>query len=131
MTAISKVIKSADWKTEKHAPVIDVPDSIAAGEAFDVKVSLGKAVAHPNTTEHHISWISVYFQPEGAPVPYQVGHLEFSAHGESAAGPNQGPLYTAPSAVISIKTDKPGTLQAVSFCNIHGLWESTAEVTFG
>lgn len=131
MTAISKVIKSADWKTEKHAPVIDVPDSIAAGEAFEVKVSLGKAVAHPNTTEHHISWISVYFQPEGAPVPSQVGHLEFSAHGESAAGPNQGPLYTAPSAVISIKTDKPGTLQAVSFCNIHGLWESTAEVTFG
>ena len=130
MAAISEVIKSADWKTEKHAPVIEVPEGIKAGENFDVKVSLGKAVAHPNTTNHHISWIAVYFQPEGAPVPYQVGHFDFSAHGESAAGPDQGPLHTAPSAVVTIKTDKPGTLQAVSFCNLHGLWESTAEVKF-
>ncbi len=131
MVAISQVIKSADWKTEKHAPVIEVPDDVKAGEDFQVKVSLGKAVAHPNTTEHHIAWISVYFQPEGAPVPYQVGHFEFTAHGESAAGPNQGPLYTAPSAVITIKTDKSGTLQAVSFCNIHGLWENMAAVKLG
>jgi len=131
MAAISEVIKSADWKTEKHAPVIEVPEGIKAGENFEVKVSLGKAVAHPNTTNHHISWIAVYFQPEGAPVPYQVGHFDFSAHGASAAGPDEGPLYTAPSAVITIKTDKPGTLQAVSFCNIHGLWENTAEVKFG
>ena len=130
MAAISEVIKSADWKTEKHAPVIEVPEGIKAGEDFEVKVSLGKAVSHPNTTNHHISWIAVYFQPEGAPVPYQVGHFDFSAHGESAAGPDQGPLYTAPSAVVTIKTDKPGTLQALSFCNLHGLWESTAEVKF-
>jgi len=130
MAAISEVIKSADWKTEKHAPVIEVPEGIKAGENFEVKVSLGKAVAHPNTTNHHISWIAVYFQPEGAPVPYQVGHFDFSAHGESTAGPDQGPLYTAPSAVVTIKTDKPGTLQALSFCNLHGLWESTAEVKF-
>ena len=131
MAAISEVIKSADWKTEKHAPVIEVPEGIKAGENFEVKVSLGKAVAHPNTTNHHISWIAVYFHPEGAPVPQQVGHFEFSAHGEAAAGPDEGPLYTAPSAVVMLKTDKPGTLQAVSFCNIHGLWESTAEVKFG
>jgi superoxide reductase len=128
VAAISEVIKSADWKTEKHAPVIEAPASVEAGVDFEVKVSLGKSVAHPNTTEHHISWISVYFQPAGAPVPLQVGHFAFTAHGESAAGPNQGPLYTAPSAVVTIKTDKPGTLQALSFCNIHGLWESTAEV---
>lgn len=131
MAEISQVIKSADWKTEKHAPVIEVPEGVQAGEPFKVKVGLGKAVAHPNTTEHHISWISVYFQPEGAPVPFQVGHFEFTAHGESPAGPNQGPVYTSPSVAVTLKTDKPGTLQAVSFCNIHGLWESSAEVTFG
>ena len=128
MTAVSKTVKSADWKTEKHAPVIEAPASVEAGVEFKVKVSLGKGVAHPNTTEHHISWISVYFLPEGAPVPLQVGRFEFTGHGESAAGPNQGPLYTTPSAAFKIKTDKPGTLQAVSFCNIHGLWESTAEI---
>jgi superoxide reductase len=131
MASISQVIKSADWKTEKHVPVIEVPEGIPAGQEFDVKVSLGKGVAHPNTTEHHIAWIAVYFQPEGAPVPLQVGHFEFTAHGESAAGPNKGPLYTSPSAVVTIKTDKPGTLQALSFCNIHGLWENSAEITLG
>jgi superoxide reductase len=130
VAAISQVIKSADWKTEKHVPIIEVPSDVEAGQDFDVKVSLGKGVAHPNTTEHHIAWISLYFQPEGAPVPFQVGHFEFTAHGESVSGPNEGPVYTAPSAVVTIKTDKPGTLQAVSFCNIHGLWESTAQVAF-
>ena len=131
MTNVSQVIKSADWKTEKHVPVIEVAEGAKAGEEFDIKVSLGKGVAHPNTTEHHIAWIAVYFQAEGAPVPLQVGHFEFTAHGESAAGPNKGPLYTSPSAVVTIKTDKPGTLQALSFCNIHGLWESSVELTLG
>jgi superoxide reductase len=130
MANMSQVIKSADWKTEKHVPVIEVPASIQAGEEFDVKVSLGKGVAHPNTTEHHITWISVYFQPEGAPVPFQVGHFTFTAHGESASGPNEGPLYTSPSVVTTIKTDKPGTIQALSFCNIHGMWENSAAVAF-
>lgn len=128
MAMLSQVIKSADWKTEKHAPVIEIPDGIQAGQEFSVKVGLGKGVAHPNTTEHHIAWISVYFQPEGAPVPFQVGHFQFTAHGESAAGPNQGPVYTSPSVTVTLKTDKPGTMQALSFCNIHGVWESAAEV---
>jgi superoxide reductase len=128
--AISKTIKSADWRTEKHVPVIELPPAIKAGEDFQVKVSLGEGVPHPNTTEHHIRWIAVYFQPEGAPVPTEIGNFEFSAHGESASGPNEGPLYTAPSVVVTLRTDKPGLLQALSYCNIHGVWESTAEVSF-
>ena len=122
MPSLSTTIKSADWKTEKHAPVIEVPEGVKAGEEFKVKVSLGKAVAHPNTIEHHIAWISVFFQPEGAPVPFQVGHFEFTGH---------GPVFTAPSAKVAITTDKPGTIHALSFCNIHGAWESSAEVKFG
>jgi superoxide reductase len=122
MASLSTTIKSADWKTEKHAPVIEVPEGVKAGEEFRFKVSLGKAVAHPNTIEHHIAWISVFFQPEGAPVPFQVGHFEFSGH---------GPVFTAPSAKVAITTDKPGAIHALSFCNIHGVWESSAEVKFG
>jgi superoxide reductase len=121
MANLSETVKRADWKTEKHAPVIEVPEGIQAGEEFKVKVSLGKAVAHPNTIEHHIAWISVFFQPEGAPVPFQVGHCEFTGH---------GPVFTAPSCKVAITTDKPGTLQALSFCNIHGVWENSAEVKF-
>ena len=128
MTELSEHIQKADWKKEKHAPVIECPDQVKAGEVFEVKVSLGKEVAHPNTTEHHISWITLYFHPEGARFTHQVGHFEFSAHGESTAGPNQGPVYTHHAVTTSLKVNKAGTLHALALCNIHGLWESGKEI---
>jgi superoxide reductase len=121
-------IQKADWKTEKHVPVIECPDEVKAGEVFEVKLSLGKQIAHPNTTEHHIRWITLFYHPEGAKYPFQVGRYEFSAHGESIDGPNKGPVYSNHSATASLKIDKPGTLHAVSFCNIHGLWEGVKQV---
>ena len=52
-------IQEADWKKEKHVPVIECPDQEKLSETLEVKVSLGKEIAHPNTTEHHIRWISL------------------------------------------------------------------------
>lgn len=128
MAVLGEHIQQADWKKEKHVPVIECADSVKAGEFFDVHVSVGKEIAHPNTTEHHISWITLYFMPEGEKFIYQVGHFEFSAHGQSVAGANQGPVYTNSGASASLKINKPGTLHALAFCNIHGLWESSKEV---
>ena len=128
MASITEHFQQADWKKEKHAPVIECPDEVKAGKFFDVKVSLGKEIAHPNTTEHHISHITLYFHPEGEKFVHQVGHYEFSAHGESTAGPNQGPVYTFHGITTSISIEKSGTLYATSFCNIHGLWESAKQV---
>jgi superoxide reductase len=122
-------IQQADWKKEKHVPAIECPDEVQAGEPFEVKVGLGKEIAHPNTTEHHISWVSLYFHPEGDKFTYDVGHFEFNAHGESVAGPNQGPVYTHHSVTTSLKVEKSGTLYAVAMCNIHGLWENSKEIT--
>ncbi|MFZ5906555.1 MAG: desulfoferrodoxin family protein, partial [Nitrospirota bacterium] len=65
MTKIGEFYQSADWKSEKHVPVIDCPAAVKAGENFQVTVSIGKEVAHPNTTEHHIRWIQLFFKPEG------------------------------------------------------------------
>jgi len=129
MIGLSERIQKADWKKEKHVPVIECPDQVKAGEVFQVKVSLGKEVAHPNTTEHHISWITLYFHPEGAKFTHQVGCFEFSAHGESTAGPNQGPVYTHHEVTASLKVSKPGALYALALCNIHGLWESSKEIS--
>jgi len=129
MADLGDRIQKADWKSEKHVPVIECDDQVPADEFFDVKISLGKAVAHPNTTEHHIRWITLYFQPEGEKATYQVGHFEFAAHGESTEGANEGPVYTHHCAGTSMKTTKPGTLHAVALCNIHGLWESSKEIT--
>ncbi len=128
MGDVTSTVQKADWKTEKHVPVIDAPASVKAGESVEIKVAVGKEVPHPNTTEHHIRWISLYFQPEGDKFAYHVGRYDFPAHGESAQGPNQGSAYTEPAATATVKISKPGTLQAVSFCNIHGLWESSAEI---
>lgn len=122
------LLQIADWKTEKHVPVIDCPDAVKADEMFDVKVTIGKEIAHPNTTEHHIRWIQVFFKPEDDKFPYQVACVEFTAHGEAVAGPNQGPVHTHHGATITMKTTKPGTLFAVSSCNIHGFWENSKAI---
>jgi len=128
MGKIGGFYQSADWKSEKHVPVIECPDSVKGDEMFDVKITLGKEVAHPNTTEHHIRWIQLYFHPERAKFPYQVGHFEFNAHGESADGADKGPVYTNHTITTSMKTTQAGMLYAASLCNIHGLWENSKEL---
>ena len=65
------LFRSADWKTEKHVPVIDCHDSVKRGEWLKVRVSVGKTVSHPNTTDHHIRWMELYFHPEGNEFPFQ------------------------------------------------------------
>jgi len=95
---------------------------------FDVKVTLGKEVALPNTTAHHIRWINLYFLADGDKLPCQVGSFEFTAHGEAVDGADTGPVYTNHSVTASLKVAKPGTLIATSLCNIHGLWENAKEV---
>lgn len=120
--------QSDDWKKEKHVPVIECPDEVAADEIFQVRVSLGKEIAHPNITEHHIRWIQLFFKPEGAKFTYQVGSFNFTAHGESVDGANQGPVYTNHSVVTELKLKLPGTLIATAYCNIHGLWEYAKDI---
>ena len=128
MVKLGERIQEADWKTEKHVPMIDGPDEVKANEIFEVKVVVGKEIAHPNTTEHHIRWITLFFHPEGEKFSVQVGHYEFTGHGESAQGPNMGPVYTNPGITTSFKINKPGMLYALALCNIHGLWQSAKEI---
>lgn len=128
MLELKDVLQNADWKTEKHIPVIDAPDIVKKGETLKVSVAVGKAIAHPNTTAHHIRWVAVFFLPDGEKFPYHVGRSEFGAHGESTQGPDTSSVYTGPEALFSLKTDKSGTILATSYCNIHGLWESSKRI---
>jgi superoxide reductase len=129
MANFKDLFQDADWKQEKHVPVIEAPDKIKKGEVVNITVSIGKQIAHPNTTEHHIRWIEVYFHPQGEKFPYQIGKFEFSAHGESAQGLNTSSIYTQPIVICSFKTDKAGVIFASSYCNIHGLWEGAKELS--
>lgn len=128
MGKIGEQFHTADWKTEKHVPVIDCPDEVKADEVFNVSVSVGKEISHPNTTEHHIRWVRLYFRAEGDKFAYEVGNYEFNAHGESTEGANAGPVYTHHSVTSALRIKKSGILYAASLCNIHGLWESSREL---
>jgi len=113
---LSETIKSGDWKGEKHVPVIEY---VKKGEMLEVEVSIGKEVPHPNTPEHHIAWIELYFQREDGKFPIMVGRVAFTNHSD--------PL-SEPKAKFFIKTEKNGKLMALSYCNIHGLWQNEVEV---
>ena len=122
-------IQSADWKKEKHIPVIELPDVINTGKPFSVTVSVGKEIPHPNTTGHHIKWIDVYFKPESDKFIHQVAHFDFAAHAESTKGDNEGSVLAEPIVTFWMTVKEPGTLIALELCNIHGVWENSAEIT--
>lgn len=128
MKKIGELFQIADWKNEKHVPVIEIPDMIKVDEIVQVMVSVGKEVAHPNTTAHHIRWIQLFFQADGDKFPYQVGNFEFTAHGATTDGPDTGPVYTHHSVTAALKVNKAGLLIATALCNIHGLWENSLPV---
>jgi len=125
---MKEYLQEADWKKEKHVPVIDAPDSVKKGELFKVAVAVGKEIAHPNTTAHHITWIASYFIPDGEKFPYLISRSEFASHGASGQGPDTSTVYTASETVFGMRSEKPGTILVISCCNIHGLWESSKKI---
>ena len=140
---LSSLIKSADWKAEKHVPVITIysPSSDSASPVpvppspIEIEVSVGKEIPHPNTLEHHIAWAALYFVADGSQLPVELARAEFRAHGPD--------LFTVPVLKATIALPTPplpqsttppllsGTLHAVAYCNIHGLWESEMKIAVG
>src|SRR6056297_2873239 len=128
MAKFGDLLQEADFKSEKHAPVIEAPDTAKVDDAVTIKASIGKEIAHPNTTEHHIVWIELHFKPDNDKFSHQLSVNRFTAHGESAQGANQGSAYTEPVCETTVKLKESGTLFATSYCNIHGLWESQKRI---
>ncbi|WP_100065253.1 class II SORL domain-containing protein [Miniphocaeibacter massiliensis] len=120
--SIGNLYQTADWKGEKHVPAIDAPTTVKAGEEFEVAVQVGKEIEHPNTFEHHIVWVKLYYLPKDAKLPVEIGNYDFSAHGEAEA-------LTSPKVVTKLKLNKCGKLISTSYCNIHGLWTSEVDIT--
>lgn len=122
MKNLGSLYQSGDWKGEKHVPVIHAPEKIKKGEVVELRINIGEEITHPNTLEHHISWIKVYFQPEKSKFPIELGTYNFTAHGELGT-------FTEPDVTLKFKAEKSGTILASSYCNIHGLWENSAKLT--
>lgn len=121
MSILGNYLQTGDWKGEKHVPVIHAPESVSANELINIKLSIGDSIAHPNTLEHHISWFKLYYLADGAKFPVELGTYHFMAHGE-------GDMFTEPVVTTSVKLPSSGKLIALSYCNIHGLWENSQDI---
>ncbi|MFZ7132664.1 MAG: class II SORL domain-containing protein [Eubacteriales bacterium] len=121
MSNLSELIQRGDWKSEKHVPIILVPQNVVKEEPFNITVSIGEEIPHPNTLEHHIKWIKVFYQPDSGKFPIEIATTVFDSHGESG-------IFTDYTATIKFKASESGVLYALSYCNIHGLWQSQADL---
>lgn len=119
---LSEFVKTADWKHEKHVPVITCADVVSAGEPLEINVTVGKEIAHPNTMGHHVAWIALHFVPAGVQRSIELGRCEFSAHG--GAADENGIAYTDSTLTVRVRLATGGTLYATAYCNLHGLWVS-------
>jgi superoxide reductase len=94
---------------EKHIPDLAVED-IEIGTV--VKIQVGKEVLHPTTKEHHIEWVQLFGEAQDGKF-VQIATLNF---GKGSALPH--------GAVVINKADYKA-LVAISYCNLHGVWENT------
>ncbi len=97
-------------KAETHTPKIEAPEKVKKGEPFTVKITVGP---HEMKPQHSIRYIELWFNEEGRPFnPVRIAKIEFE------------PNYTIAEAQVKIVLEKSGTLYAISYCNLHGLWEA-------
>ena len=118
---LGESIQSGDWKNEKHVPVIKAKSQVKKDETFEISVSIGDEISHPNTMEHYIKWIKVLFKPEGSKFPIEIANVNFDAHGESE-------VFSDYYGVVKVKVQTSGTIYALSYCNIHGLWQNSLDI---
>ncbi len=98
---------------QKHLPRIEVPAQIMAAEFFPLKISVGH-IPHPNENEHFIQWLVLFVNG------VYLALFDFAA------------IMTSPQISIPLQLVHAGLetrLEAVSRCNLHGLWKSTVEVS--
>jgi superoxide reductase len=89
---------------------------VKAGEAFDVTVTVGKEVPHPNTIEHHIKWVEVYARKGKTQVAAEVARFDF------------GPTYADPKVTFKMMLERSATVYALEYCNMHGVWENSVDI---
>jgi superoxide reductase len=102
---------------KSHAPVISAPKSVKAGEIFTVEVSVGEKV-HDMGPAHWIEYIELAIGNE------PVGRVDFQPKGfmkPKATFTLALPKEMAPNGMV--------TLVASQRCNLHGLWESSIDIS--
>jgi len=102
---------------KSHAPAISAPVSVKAGEPFAVEVSVGENV-HVMGPSHWIEYIELAIGNEPA------GRIDLQPKG-----------YLKPKVTFMVTLPKEAapsgkvTLVAFQRCNLHGLWESSMDIS--
>ncbi len=109
-----KASGEAITKVESHTPKIEAPETAKADQPFEVKVVVGP---HPNTVEHSIRRVEVYFDEKGRAFNPII-----------LAAMNLTPVFSEPDVRLTMKIKNSGTIHAVEYCSLHGLWEGRKEV---
>lgn len=111
-----KINKPADPKNlteleQKHAPLIEAPDTVKAGEPFNITITIGSK-PHVMEQGHFIQYIDLY-----------VGYTPI-------ARVDLTPVTSRPKAAITAVLAKDGSflLRAFELCNLHGFWEATKPI---
>lgn len=100
---------------EKHVPTIETFPDHGSEKADLVRVIVGKETPHPNTVEHHIAWVEL-FGVKNDGVVINLGRADFA------------PTYANPNISFHVPLGQFKAFCALSYCNIHGVWESCLEV---
>jgi len=98
---------------KKHMPVIECPDTVKAGEPFQVKISVGE-IPHVMEETHHIQWIDVYSGDN------------FNARIDLT------PVFTKPEVSVTLQKGgkhRKARIRVIERCNVHGQWEAEKEIT--
>jgi superoxide reductase len=93
-----------------HTPVITAPDTVKAGEAFDVTVTVGQT-PHPSETGHFIRYIALY-----------AGDVEI-------ARADLTPTLALPRVTFRVQLAASTTLRALSAPNHSAAWVAQKKVT--
>jgi len=104
-------------KRENHTPKIEAPAKAKPDQPVTLKITVGP---HPNTVEHSIRWLAVFFYEEGRAFnPINLAKVSFN------------PPTTEPEITLSVKLSKSGVIHALEYCNLHGLWSGKKEISIG
>ncbi len=98
---------------KKHTPVIECPDTVKAGEPFEVRIKVGE-MPHVMEEGHHIQWLELYSGQN------QYIRIDLT------------PVFTRPEVTVTLVKGgkhRTSTLRVVERCNLHGTWEAMKEIT--
>ncbi len=94
----------------KHTPKIEAPETVKAGEWFDVKVSIGAGAEHPSLVEHSVGWIAIFKN--------DVEISRIYLH----------PVFSKPQVTFTIALDESATLKVMEAPNHTAAWVATKKV---